>query len=87
MQTLTPIGDPARMRPSIRRYGFTYADPIGVHPLADGREAEVLWVSYSSTHVNIIVSVLGDGEALMATNICRLNAATTSERLLQELES
>jgi hypothetical protein len=49
------LGDPERMRKSSGRGGFGVADPIGAHPLADGREAWVTWLHDSGTHCHVVV--------------------------------
>jgi hypothetical protein len=92
MSQSQPLGDPKGMRPSVRRTDFGYSDPIGVHPLDDGREALVTWLPATHTHVHVLVWVcdLADGptdDPMAVWNVARFNAAGVSEKLLKEMES
>jgi hypothetical protein len=85
--TAVTWGDPKGMRPSTNRRDFGFGDPIGEHPLSDGRTAWVLWLPATATHVHVTVWVPGTDEILMAENVARFNAAPLSERFLRELET
>lgn len=86
MATLQNLADPVGIRPSLRRTDFGFANPIGIHPLSDGREAWVLWVYTSKTHVHVIVWVPGGSEFVTLENVARFNAAHQSELILQQFE-
>jgi hypothetical protein len=86
-KTTGPLGGPQRMRPSSGRGGFGFADPIGAHELADGREAWVCWLLDTQTHCHVVVWIPGDEPPRVVEHVARVNAAVESEKILQELES
>ena len=71
------------MRPADQRY---WNGLIGEYTLADGRVVWAIWLPTSQTHTHIIV---WDSEEVVGTveNICRLNAAYQTEKLLAALEA
>lgn len=82
----TAIGDPSRMRPSVTRKDFGYADPIGVYLTDSGRRVNVTWLTCSQTHCHIVVWDEGDPSLVLTVqNICRVNAAVETEKLLEQL--
>lgn len=84
--TLKALGDPQKMRPSTNRTDFGFADPIGKHPLADGREAWVLWLHHTQTHVHIVVWIPGSSIFEVVKNVARFNAGTMTEKIFKQLE-
>src|SRR4051812_27222527 len=81
------LGDTERMRPSVDRTDFGYADPIGVYPLADGRQAWVTWLYDTATHDHVIVWIPGDVAPGVVEHVARVSASVESEKILKELES
>ena len=84
---LKTLGDTERMRPSVDRTDFGFADPIGVYPLADDRQAWVTWLHDTGTHVHVVVWIPGDEAPRVVEHIARVNASVESEKILQQLES
>src|SRR5689334_15190024 len=76
-----PLGDPKGMRPSTDRPEIPQG-LIGVHPLADGRDAWCTWLPHSQTHVHVVVWVPGDTDFETVENIARVNAAGVTEKLM-----
>jgi hypothetical protein len=77
------------MRPSTRRSGFTYDDPIGEYQLSNGRTIQVVWLAINQTHDNIVAWEIGANPAPMKTvdNVVRVQCAPATEKLLEEFES
>ena len=84
MSQLRTLGDPASMRPSIRRHDFGHADPIGEHQLADGRVAWVTWLHHTGQNCHVVVWVPGSTDFATVENVNRRNAGRVSEKLMRE---
>lgn len=79
--------DPDRMRSSVDRIDFGLADPIGVYPLADGRQAYVCWLHDTGQHCHVVVWIPGDEPPRVVEHVVRAVASVESEKILKELES
>ena len=87
MSQLKTVGDPQGMRSSTSRGDFGLADPIGKHPLSDGREAWVTWLHDTGTHCHVVVWIPGAERPRIVEHVARVNAARESEKILKDLEA
>jgi hypothetical protein len=81
--TVQELADPVGLRPTRARHE---EGRVGEHLLDNGQLVWETWKACSRTHVHIFV---WDEDKVLATvsNICRLQAARTTEALLVALES
>lgn len=81
--TVQELGDPVGLRHPRQRHE---QGRVGEHMLANGQLVWETWKACSRTHCHIII---WDEEEVLETvnNVCRLQAARTTEALLVALES
>ena len=74
------------MRPAVDRISFGGEGVIGVHPTGSGGTAWVIWLPVpgkAQTHVHVIVWT--DDDVLTTSNVARVNAGPSSQKLLDQL--